>query len=74
MAPMRRTSIFLDPDVVAAAQRELGTATAAEAVRIALEQVVERGRRRDWSWADLPLELTPEDLRRMRGAATVDEP
>jgi Arc/MetJ family transcription regulator len=64
---MRRTSIFLDPDVVAAAQRELGTATAAEAVRIALEQVVERGRR-PRRWSDLPpLELTREDLRRMRG-------
>jgi len=64
---MRRTSIFLDPDVVAAAQRELGTATTAETVRAALERAVEHGQRRRYTWADLPLELTMDDLRRMRG-------
>lgn len=65
MAPMRRTSLFLDPDVVAAAQRELGTATAAETVRGALDDVVGRAERR--RLRDLPLDLTREDLRRMRG-------
>ncbi|MGE4428467.1 MAG: type II toxin-antitoxin system VapB family antitoxin [Solirubrobacteraceae bacterium] len=62
---MRRTSIFLDPDVVADAQRELGTATAADTVREALADVVNRARRR--RLRDMPLDLTMDDLRRMRG-------
>lgn len=70
MAPMRRTSLFLDPDVVAAAQRELGTSTAAETVRSALEDVVGRAERR--RFRDMPLDLTMDDLRRMRGDAEDD--
>lgn len=65
MAKMRRTSLFLDPDVVEAAQRALGTKTAAETVRRALDEVAAREARR--GVRELELELTLDDLRRLRG-------
>lgn len=66
MAKMTRTSLFLDPEVVETARQALGTKTAAETVRVALDQVAARERRKK-VW-DLELDMTLDDLWRMRGA------
>ncbi len=64
MAKMTRTSLFLDPEVVREAQRALGTKTTAETVRVALDEVLKRERRKEVRM--LELDMTLEDLREMR--------
>lgn len=65
MAKMIRTSISLDPDVVRDAREALGTKTTAETVRMALDEVLKREKRK--AVRSLELDMTLDDLRRMRG-------
>ena len=62
---MQRVSVTLDPAQLRAAQRVLGTTTAADTVRRAVDEVAAREPRR--GIRDIPMQMTMDDLRRMRG-------
>lgn len=65
MSDVKRTSLFLDRDRVRAAQRVLGTQTTTDTIHAALDEISGRAARA--KLRDLPLDLTMDDLRRMRG-------
>lgn len=66
-----RTTLNLDPDLVRAAQEVLGTRQTTETVHRALQEVVDREKRR--RLAELPLtELTPDSLESTRRGRRFD--
>jgi Arc/MetJ family transcription regulator len=66
-----RTTLNLDPDLVRAAQEVLGTRQTTETVHRALQEVVDREKRR--RLAELPLtELTPDSLESARRGRRFD--
>jgi Arc/MetJ family transcription regulator len=66
-AMKRRTSMYLDRDLVNAAAAALGTKKTTETVHEAMRDVVGRARRRKLAARDLP-DLTPEAIEAMRRA------
>jgi Arc/MetJ family transcription regulator len=66
-AMKRRTSMYLDRDLVDAAAAALGTEKTTETVHEAMREVVARARRRKLAARDLP-DLTPEAIEAMRRA------
>ena len=61
----RRTTLFLDPELLNEAQQVLHTSSQSETVRAALHEVVALHRRLALLEMDLP-DLTPEAVARMR--------
>jgi Arc/MetJ family transcription regulator len=75
MANVKRTSMFLDRDLVHEAEGALGTKGPTETVHAAMRAAVEQDRRRAatkrfierLTRGDFAIDLTVEDVRRMRG-------
>ena len=67
----KHTTLNVDPELIAEAQHVLGTKGTTATIHAALEDVVNRSRRRRLLTYDLP-DLTPEALEEMRSPRQFD--